>query len=48
MGQIFVHSGLHEKILLDQGQNFESKLVADLCKLMGNTKDMDQPIPSAN
>ena len=30
-----VHSGLPKKILLDQGRNFESQLVADLCKLKG-------------
>ena len=29
-----VHYGLPEKILWDQGQNFESQLVADLCTLM--------------
>ena len=29
---------LPEKILLDQGRNFESQLVADLCKLMGTQK----------
>ena len=33
-----VHYGLPEKILLDQGRNFESKLIADLCKLMGTKK----------
>ena len=33
-----VHYGLLEKILLDQGRNFESELIADLCKLMGTTK----------
>ena len=27
-----------KKILLDQGRNFESQLVADLCKLMGTQK----------
>ena len=30
--------GLPEKILSDQGHNFESQLVADLCKLMGMQK----------
>ena len=30
-----VHYGLPEKILTDQGRNFESQLVADLCQLMG-------------
>ena len=32
------HYGLPEKILSDQGRNFESQLVADLCKLMGIQK----------
>ena len=42
-----VHYGLSEKILLNQGQNFESvggwPLYAD-----GNAKDTDQSITSAN
>ena len=33
-----VHYGLPKKILMDQGWNFESQLVADLCKLMGMQK----------
>ena len=33
-----VHYGLPEKIMSDQGCNFESQLVADLCKLMGMQK----------
>ena len=32
------HYGLPKKILLDQGQNFKSQLVADLCTLMGTQK----------
>ena len=33
--KFIVHYGLPEKILSDQGCNFEIQLVADLCKLMG-------------
>ena len=33
-----IHYGLPKKILLDQGRNFESELVADFCKLMGTQK----------
>ena len=33
--KFIVHYGLPEKILMDQGRNFESQLVADLCKVMG-------------
>ena len=33
--KFIVHYGLPKKILTDQGQNFESQLVADLCELMG-------------
>ena len=33
-----VHYGLPKKILLDQGRNFESELIADLCRLMGTRK----------
>ena len=33
--KFIVHYGLPEKILMDQGQNFESQLVDDLCELMG-------------
>ena len=36
--KFIVHYGLPEKILTDQGCNFESQLVADLCKLMGVQK----------
>ena len=36
--KFIVHYGLPEKILTDQGCNFESQLVADLCKLMGTHK----------
>ena len=31
--QFFVHYGFPEKILLDQGRNFESQLISELCKL---------------
>ena len=46
--KFIVHYGLPKKILTDQGQNFESQLVADLCELMGVQKDMDQSISSAD
>ena len=36
--KFIVHYGLPEKILTDQGCNFESQLVADLCELMGVQK----------
>ena len=36
--KFIVHYGLPKKILMDQGQNFESPLVADLCELMGVQK----------
>ena len=36
--KFIVHYGLPEKILSDQGHNFESQLVADLYKLMGMQK----------
>ena len=36
--KFIVHYGLPEKILTDQGCNFESQLVADLCELMGVRK----------
>ena len=36
--KFIVHYELPEKILLDQGHNFKSHLVADLCKLMGMQK----------
>ena len=38
MGQVYFHYGLPKKILTDQGQNFESQLVAYLCELMGMWK----------
>ena len=33
-----VHYGLPEKILLNQGRNFKSELIADLCRLMGSSE----------
>ena len=36
--KFIVHYGLSKKILMDQGCNFESQLVADLCELMGVQK----------
>ena len=36
--KFLVHYGLPKKILTDQGQNFESQLVADLCELIGVQK----------
>ena len=38
-----VHYGLPKKILMDQGKNFESQLVADLCELMGMKKIQTSP-----
>ena len=38
-----IHSGLPEKILLDQGRNFESELIADLCKLTCTMKFRTSP-----
>ena len=43
MGQVIVQYGLPEKILMDQGWNNESHLVADLCKLMGTWKVQTSP-----
>ena len=41
--KFIVHYGLPEKILTDQGCNFESQLVADLCELMGVHKIWTSP-----
>ena len=41
--KFIVHYGLPEKILTDQGCNFESQLVADLCALMGVQKIWTSP-----
>ena len=38
-----VHYGLPEKILSDQGRNFESELIAELCRLMGTQKVRPSP-----
>ena len=38
MGEFIIHYGLPEKILSDQRRNFESELIADLCKLTGAMK----------
>ena len=36
--KFIVHYGMPKKILMDQGQNYESHLVADLCELLGMWK----------
>ena len=41
--QVIFHYGLPEKILSDQGWNFESQLLADLCKLIGMQKIWTSP-----
>ena len=41
--KFIVHYGFPKKILMDQGQNFESQLVADLCELMGVQKIWTSP-----
>ena len=41
--KFIVHCGLPKKILTDQGCNFESQLVADLCELMGVQKIWTSP-----
>ena len=41
--KFIVHYGLPKKILMDQGENFESQLVADLCKLIGMWKIQTSP-----
>ena len=41
--KFIVHYGLPKKILMDQGRNFESQLVADLCELMGVQKIQTSP-----
>ena len=41
--KFIVHYGLPKKILTNQGQNFESQLVADLCELMGVQKIWTSP-----
>ena len=41
--KFIVYYGLPKKILMDQGQNFESQLVADLCELMGTQKVWTSP-----
>ena len=41
--KFIVQYGLSEKILSDQGWNFEGQLVADLCTLMGTPKIQTSP-----
>ena len=41
--KFIVHYGLPKKILIDQGQTFESQLVADLFELMGMQKIWTSP-----
>ena len=46
--EFIVHYGLPEKILSDQGRNFESQLVAGLCKLMETQKLWTSPYHPQN
>ena len=41
--KFIVHYGLPKRILMDQGQNFKSQLVTDLCKLIGMWKIWTSP-----
>ena len=41
--KIIVHYGLPKKILMNQGQNFKTQLVAELCELMGTQKVWTSP-----
>ena len=41
--KFIVHYGLPKKILTDQGRNFESQLVADLCEWLGVQKIRPSP-----
>ena len=41
--KFIVHYGLPKKILIDEGQNFVSQLVADVCELMGIWKTLTSP-----
>ena len=43
LDNFIVHYGLPEKIILDQGKNFERKLIPNLCKLMGTRKLRTSP-----
>ena len=43
LDNFIVQYGLPEKILLEQRRNFESKIIADLCKLMGTKKLRTSP-----
>ena len=43
MDKFIVHYWLPKKILTNQGQNFESQLVANLCELMGVWKIWTSP-----
>ena len=43
LDNFIIHYGLPEKILPDQGRNFESKLIADTCRLMGTKKLRTSP-----
>ena len=40
-----LHYGFPEKIITDQGRNFESELVENLCQVAGVKKPVHQPIP---
>ena len=42
-GTLIVHYSLPEKILSNQERNFESELIADLCRLMGTQKLRTSP-----
>ena len=46
--KFFMYYGIPEKILRDQGRNFESSLIAELCKLTGVKKLRTTPYRLTN
>ena len=44
--EVFCHLGIPEQLHTDQGKQFESKLIEELCKILQDLQNKDNRLPS--